>query len=104
MRIRHSVVPRTVSPFRLWGFVIVILFLTFLSPLGVLPSLGQTASTGALTGSITDPSGGVVAEAIVRVINVGTGDSSEFISQRSGNYVAPLLLPGKYRIEASKTG
>jgi Carboxypeptidase regulatory-like domain/TonB dependent receptor len=104
MRIRHTAVPRTVSPFRLWGFVVVILLLTFLSPLGVLPSLGQTASTGALTGSITDPSGGVVAGAIVRVINVGTGDTSEFISQRSGNYVAPLLFPGKYRIEASETG
>jgi Carboxypeptidase regulatory-like domain len=103
MRIRATAVPRTVSPFRLWGFVVVLLLLTFLSPLGVLPSLGPTASTGALTGSVIDPSGGVVAGATVHVIDVVTGESHEFASQPNGSYLAPLLAPGTYRIEVSKT-
>jgi hypothetical protein len=67
-------------------------------------AFAQTASTGALVGTVSDQSGGGVAGAIVRVINVATGDTSEFTSQRNGGYVAPLLLPGTYRIEASKTG
>ncbi len=72
--------------------------------LGAKTTLAQTASTGALTGTVSDPSGGVVPEAAVHVINVATGDRHDFASQPSGSYLAPLLLPGTYRIEVSKSG
>ena len=71
---------------------------------GLGTTFAQTASTGALTGTVTDASGGVVPGATVHVISVATGDSLSFTSQANGNYLAPLLLPGTYRLEVSKGG
>jgi hypothetical protein len=67
-------------------------------------AVAQTASTGALAGIVTDPSGAVVPGATIRVINVATGDTHNFASQSNGSYLAPFLVPGAYRIEVSKTG
>ncbi len=64
----------------------------------------QTANTGALAGNVSDPSGAAVPGAAIKVVNEATGDTHDFVSQANGSYQAPLLLPGTYRIEASKTG
>ena len=64
----------------------------------------QTASTGALAGKILDPSGAVVPGAEIQLTNP---NSSEFRSQTSdggGNFRFLLLPPGKYLLQANKTG
>jgi hypothetical protein len=68
------------------------------------PALAQTAGTGALTGSVTDNNGAVIPEAKVTVTNETTGEARTVMSQSNGSYVIPLLLPGSYRLEFSKTG
>src|SRR5215510_9061890 len=68
------------------------------------PALAQTAGTGALTGVVTDNNGAVVPEAKVTVTNESTGEARAVMSQSNGSYVVPLLLPGAYRVEFSKTG
>jgi hypothetical protein len=83
-----------------------------LSPilLGVLLCLsgpaasGQTASTGALTGKVTDQSGAVVEGAQVAVTSEATGQKQTVVSRRDGSYIVPLLAPGSYRIEISRSG
>ncbi len=82
-------------------FGLLLLCTSFLSSPVVL---AQTADTGALTGTITDPSGGTVPDAAIKVVNVATGDTQDAVSQANGSYKASLLLPGTYRIEVSKTG
>ena len=67
-------------------------------------ALAQTASTGALGGTVTDPSGAVVPGATIKVVNTATGDTHTFVSQSNGSYLAPFLTPGTYRVEASKEG
>ncbi|HWP42831.1 MAG TPA: carboxypeptidase-like regulatory domain-containing protein, partial [Blastocatellia bacterium] len=67
-------------------------------------AFAQTASTGALTGTITDTNRAVVSGAQVRVINEATGEARTVVTQDNGGYVVPLLLPGSYRIEISKEG
>src|SRR5882724_7422620 len=67
-------------------------------------SFAQTANTGALTGTITDPSGAVVSNATVKVINEATGDTRTVTSGDRGDFSAPLLPPGSYRVDVSKTG
>jgi hypothetical protein len=67
-------------------------------------ALTQTASTGALTGTVSDPTGAVVSDVQVTVTNEVTGELRTVTSQQNGNYVVPLLLPGSYRVEFSRTG
>ena len=64
----------------------------------------QTASTGAIAGTVTDPSGAVLAGASVKVTNETTGESRTIISGHDGIFLAPLLLPGKYRVEVTTNG
>ncbi len=64
----------------------------------------QTGSSGALIGTVTDPSGGVVADAQVRVTNEATGETRTVNSNANGSYSLQLLLPDTYRVEFSRTG
>jgi hypothetical protein len=65
---------------------------------------GQTAETGALAGTISDPTGAVVAGATVEVTSQANGQTRTAISQANGRYVAALLPPGVYRIAVRNTG
>jgi hypothetical protein len=77
----------------------------FAALLGFAPaSLAQTASTGALTGTVTDPSGGVVGGATVTATNIGTGQSRTATTDSSGTYKFSLLTPGDYSVKFSANG
>ena len=67
-------------------------------------SWAQTANTGALTGTVTDVSGAVVANADVTVDSEASGATRKAITGVDGVYRVPLLPPGSYRVEASKDG
>src|SRR5262249_29282405 len=67
-------------------------------------ALAQTASTGALIGVVTDSAGAVVVDAQVKVTNEATKETRTAASQSNGSYAFPLLPPGEYRVEFSKTG
>ena len=67
-------------------------------------SLAQTAGTGAIAGTITDPKGSVVAGATVSAIDVTTGEKRTAVSSGTGTYLVPLLVPSTYRVEVAKSG
>ena len=81
-------------------FVSAMIVTLSLAPAG----LSQTSSTGALAGTVTDSKGGLVANTTIAVINEATHETKTVVSQANGNFLAPLLPPGSYRIEASQTG
>ncbi len=62
----------------------------------------QTAAQ--IGGRITDQTGAVIADASVVVRNTETGIRTETTSNAVGNYVVPLLEPGSYQLQASKSG
>lgn len=62
------------------------------------------ATTGELTGRVTDPSGQVVAIATVTATNVGTGLQRTATTNASGEYTLTLLPPGRYTISAERAG
>lgn len=64
----------------------------------------QTAATGALKGTVTDPSGSVVTGTTVTVTSYSTGQSRTATTQGTGTYLVPLLPPGGYKVEASAKG
>ncbi len=63
--------------------------------------LAQTSSTGALSGTITDPNGALVPNAEVKVINEATGETRVATSGSDGSYFVPQLSPGSYSVQAA---
>ncbi len=68
------------------------------------PVWAQSATTGALTGTVTDPSGGVVVGASVTLDNTATGQERTATTDASGVYKFSLLLPGDYSVKISASG
>src|SRR3954465_8975664 len=63
-----------------------------------------SATTGAVQGTVTDPSHASVANARVVLTNVETNQSSELQSKSDGSFVFPLVSPGNYRVQIEMQG
>ena len=59
---------------------------------------------GAISGSVEDPSGAVLADTKVVATNSGTGFSRSTLTGTSGEFSLPDLPPGSYAVIASKVG
>ncbi len=64
----------------------------------------QTASTGAITGKVTDPSGGPVANVSVTATRKGSSQAQEEKTGPDGVYRFSLLPPGDYRLKFAAAG
>jgi hypothetical protein len=65
--------------------------------------VGQTFR-GTILGSVTDPSGAVVAGATVKVRNGATGIERTTVTSADGSYSVPELPIGTYSVTISQTG
>src|SRR5690349_19870680 len=79
-------------------------FVLFLCVLTAPVLLAQTAGTGALTGTITDPSGAVVPNATVTATSIDTGQSRTAMTGADGVFKFNLLPPGNYRVRMEAMG
>jgi len=61
-------------------------------------SLGAQTDTGRILGVVTDPTGAIVAGATVTITEVQRGTTRSLITTQAGEYVAPDLLPGLYKV------
>ncbi len=66
--------------------------------------LAQSATTGALTGTLTDPSGAVITGAAVTATNIATGAVRTATTDANGSYKFSLLPPGNYSLKFSAAG
>src|SRR5467141_2799938 len=83
---------------------IVLLSLVFLlSIFSVARDLDAQTPAGALNGVVTDPSGGVIAKAAVRLTN-SSGASLDTTANRDGFYEFKGLVPGAYTLKAVAKG
>ncbi len=64
----------------------------------------QSGGTGAITGTVTDPSGKTVPGATVTATSLGTGQSRTATTGSDGNYKFSLLTPGNYSVKFSAAG
>jgi len=60
--------------------------------------------TGSVRGTVTDPSGAVVAGAKVAVTNIGTGVTTRTATDKSGLYNVGFLVLGNYTVTATAPG
>jgi Carboxypeptidase regulatory-like domain/TonB-dependent Receptor Plug Domain len=71
---------------------------TSLLALCVLPMHGQTANTGAIAGSVSDPSGALVAGAEVVIDSAATREERDLTTDAEGKFLVPFLTPGNYSV------
>jgi hypothetical protein len=67
------------------------------------PVFGQ-ASTGTISGIVTDPNSASIAGALVRLRNEATGDTRQTPTGNDGLYVFSQLPPGTYEISSESAG
>jgi Carboxypeptidase regulatory-like domain len=80
-----------------------LLSLIFASLLLCVPLFSQ-GTAGRILGTVTDQSGGVVAGATVIVTDVDRNAPRTLTTGQSGEYNAPNLLPGTYKVRAEAKG
>jgi hypothetical protein len=73
---------------------LLILFIVFF----LLAPVYAQKITGTISGTVTDPSGAVVSDATVTITNSDTGLLRTTTSSSTGEYSAPDLPPGIYRV------
>jgi hypothetical protein len=67
-------------------------------------SFAQTGGTGSIQGTVTDPTGAVVAGASITATNVATGVQTVAVTTDAGVYELSLLQPGVYTVTVTATG
>jgi hypothetical protein len=67
------------------------------------PASAQVAG-GNLSGTISDPSGRLVPQALIAIQNIATGITTTVTTNSDGYYTAANLLPGEYQVTVSAKG
>ncbi|MBW4038790.1 MAG: carboxypeptidase regulatory-like domain-containing protein [Acidobacteria bacterium] len=66
--------------------------------------IGQTSTTGAIRGTVTDPQGAAIRGASVTVTSEGTAAVRAVTTDSAGEYTVGLLPPGAYTLNISAPG
>ncbi len=75
-----------------------------LSVLAWFLATGLFAQTTAVNGTVTDPTGAVIPNAAITLVNINTGAKREAVSDAQGAYNIQQLPPGTYRLTATASG
>src|SRR5688572_7875094 len=81
-------------------FVLCAAFAAFLS---VSPARGQ-GLTGQISGSVQDSTGSAIAGASIELVNAGTAQVRQTVTDVSGAFLFPQLLAGKYNLSITSAG
>lgn len=66
--------------------------------------LAQATTTGSLAGTVTDPSGSVVPDATLVLLQPATGSRHQQTTNGQGSYTFPDLQVGVYQLTVSRSG
>ena len=83
---------------------LVLVFMLVVCVGGALPVWSQSASSGTVSGSVTDPSNAVVAGAAITLTDTSTNISRTANSNATGRYFFADVTPGTYSLTISKAG
>src|SRR5271157_2843788 len=82
------------------AFITLLLAASLMAPI----AFGQSLNTGAVVGTVTDPSHAVVPSATVELKNLGTGGTQADKTNGTGYYRFSLLPPGNYQVTVKQSG
>jgi len=80
------------------------MFLAIFALAGTLQMWAQTMTTGELAGTVTDPSGAVVANAAVQLKSLDEGSVNKQNTSSNGYYKFAYLKPGSYSVTVTAPG
>ncbi len=80
------------------GFVLVVVLLS------AIPAWAQTANTGLVFGTVTDPAGAIVPDAKAQLTNTATNQTRETVTNSAGQFTFPGVAPGTYKVTITKAG
>src|SRR5271154_1005897 len=85
---------------------VALLLAVLFSLCALVPSglFAQSASTGTVAGTVTDPSGGAIVGATVTLTDTATNIARADATNENGRYFFANVVPGKYTVSVSKTG
>src|ERR1700726_1005106 len=66
--------------------------------------LRDSADTGAIAGTVSDPSGALVPRAAVVINSEGTGEKRDLATDVEGNFSVQFLTPGNYDVTVRAPG
>src|SRR5947208_3476344 len=95
----------TVSAIKLLS-VVALPLLAGLALLSLAPrSFTQTTvGTGSIVGTVSDPSGAVIARAQIAITNMATGQVIKLTTNSSGSFHSGALIPANYKVNVLATG
>ena len=92
------------NAFSNWRWGVAALLVVCLSIMLAPSVMAQTSSTGALTGTVKDPSGAVIPNATVTATSLDTGAVRTSTTGSDGVYRFSLLPTGNYRVRMEASG
>jgi hypothetical protein len=84
-----------------WGRIGILLILWTCTVLGVHAQLGTTAT---LSGTVTDPSGSVISQAVITLTSADVGITRTYTTSANGFYTLTQLAPATYQLQVQATG
>jgi hypothetical protein len=85
---------------RSWAIVLVILVMFAAMP----SAMGQSATAGAVVGTVNDQSGAVVPKAEVSLVNPDTNATFTQTTNDAGGFAFPNIAPGRYSLTVKMAG
>lgn len=98
---RHAFAPAA-SWVQRSGLLAIVLFCLF--GLAPKPLHAQTATSGLISGTVTDPSNAIILNANVALEEHGTNATQSTVTDATGHYVFAAVAPGEYTLRVSATG
>lgn len=89
------------SSFRLNGFTLFVSISVII--IAAFSAEAQTI-TGTISGTVTDPNGGVIPGANVTLTNVQVGNARSSVTNAEGRFTFPALQPGTYSVRIEHQG
>jgi hypothetical protein len=82
--------------------LVTLLFLTVL--IGSLATILGQSTTGTFAGTVSDATGGRIAQADVTALNVDTGQKYKSVTSGTGDFIIVQVPPGNYEVDVAAKG